>query len=112
MKLTYLIFTVALSSLIAGTAYADIDDCFVPMSQWQSRNAVQTMAEDKGWKVRRIKTDDGCYEIKGWDEKGIEIEVLVDPATLDIVKYESDHSDHSEDDSADDDNNEEVKAAE
>lgn len=81
----------------AGAAHAD-DDCTVPMADWQPREAVQKMAEGQGWTVRRIKTDDGCYEIKGKDAKGRKIEVKVDPATLAIVEMEledDDDDDHA-----------------
>ena len=80
----------------AGVALADDDDCRVPMVDWQPREAVQAMAEAQGWTVRRIKTDDGCYEIKGRDPTGREIEVKVDPATLAIVEVE--HEDDDDDD--------------
>lgn len=67
--------------------------CRVPMADWQPRDAVQKMATAKGWTVRRIKTDDGCYEIKGRDATGREIEVKVDPATLDVVEFEYEDDD-------------------
>ncbi len=70
-------------------------DCRVPMEDWQPREAVQKMAEAEGWTVRRIKTDDGCYEIKGRDAKGREIEVKVDPATLEMVEFEYDEDDQA-----------------
>jgi hypothetical protein len=78
---------------MAGMALADDDDCRVPMANWQPREAVQKMAEAQGWTVRRIKTDDGCYEIKGRDASGREIEAKVDPATLAIVEFEYDDDD-------------------
>ncbi len=78
----------ALTTLGAGTALAD-DDCDAPMADWQPRNAVQQMAESNGWTVQRIKTDDGCYEIKGRNANGDEIEVKVDPATLEILEVET-----------------------
>lgn len=93
---TYLIATTFLLGLgAAGVALAD-DDCRVPMADWQPREAVQAMAEAQGWTVRRIKTDDGCYEIKGRDATGREIEVKVDPATLAVVEfeYEDDEDEH------------------
>lgn len=82
----------------AGVALADDYDCRVPMANWQPREAVQTMAETQGWTVRRIKTDDGCYEIKGRDATGREIEVKVDPATLAIVEFEYEDDDDDDDD--------------
>ena len=78
-----------LAALPAGMALAD-DDCFVPMADWQPRDAVAQLAEENGWTVRRIKIDDGCYEIKGRDAQGRAIEVKVDPATLEIVEFEFD----------------------
>lgn len=92
----YLMATTLLIGLgAAGVALADDDDCRVPMADWQPREAVQAMAEAQGWTVRRIKTDDGCYEIKGRDATGREIEVKVDPATLAVVdlEYEDDDDD-------------------
>jgi hypothetical protein len=68
-------------------------DCRVPMASWQPRDAVAAMAKAKGWTVRRIKTDDGCYEIKGRDAQGREIEVKVDPATLEVVEFEYEDDD-------------------
>jgi hypothetical protein len=97
---TYLITKPLVLSLIFGLGTASIaladDDCRVPMADWQPRGAVQQMAETQGWTVRRIKTDDGCYEIKGRDADGREIEVKVDPATLEIVDFEYEN-DHDED---------------
>ncbi len=84
-----------LAVLPIGTAFAD-DDCFVPMAQWQTRDAVAQLARESGWSVRRIKIDDGCYEIDGIDPEGRRIEVTVHPATLEIleVEYEDDEDDH------------------
>lgn len=81
----------------ASMAVADDDDCHVPMADWQPREAIQNMAEAQGWTVRRIKTDDGCYEIKGRDAQGRKIEVKVDPATLAIVEMEYDDDDDDDD---------------
>lgn len=89
--------TLAVSLLLvfagSGGAMAD-DDCHVPMDQWQSREAVQKMAEARGWKVDRIKIDDGCYQIRGLDETGRAIKAKVDPSTLAVVKMKrEDHED-------------------
>ena len=77
------------TSLPAGAAFAD-DDCFVPMADWQPREAVAALAARQGWTVRRIKIDDGCYKIDGRDAEGRRIEVKVQPGTLQIVEFEYD----------------------
>jgi hypothetical protein len=81
-----------------GPAMADDDDCHVPMSLWQPREAVQKMAEGRGWQVSRIKIDDGCYEIRGVDETGRRFKARIDPATLSVVKMK--RKDRHDDDHA------------
>lgn len=78
------------AGLAAGAAMADDDDdgCRLPMAMWQTREAVALMAESRGWEVRRIKTDDGCYEVDGWDAEGRRIEALIHPGTLEILEIE------------------------
>ena len=76
----------------AAPALAD-DDCLVPMADWQPREAVARLAAEKGWTVRRIKIDDGCYEIKGSDAEGRQIEVTVHPATLAVIEIDYDDDD-------------------
>jgi hypothetical protein len=82
-----------LAVLPAGVALAD-DDCFVPMADWQPREAVAQFATAQGWEVRRIRIDDGCYEIEGRDADGRAIEVKLHPGTLDIVEFEFEDEDH------------------
>lgn len=81
-------------SLLAGAARAD-DDCLVPMTDWQPRSAVADLAAARGWQVRRIRVDDGCYQILGRDAAGRSIEVTLDPATLAVIEIEQegDHDD-------------------
>ena len=76
-----------LAGMPVATALAE-EGCFVPMADWQPREAVAKLAESKGWVVRRIKIDDGCYEIDGKDETGKRIEVTVHPATLEVLNIE------------------------
>jgi hypothetical protein len=63
------------------------------MAQWQPREAVQRMAEAQGWTVRRIKIDDGCYQIDGRDMDGRPVEVKVDPGTLAVLEFEYEDDD-------------------
>jgi hypothetical protein len=81
-----------LATLPAGAALAD-DDCFVPMADWQPREAVAEFAVAQGWEVRRIKIDDGCYEIDGRDATGRAIEVKLHPGTLQIIEFEFEDDD-------------------
>lgn len=62
------------------------DHCNVPMADWQPREVLQRKLEDDGWKVLRIKTDDGCYKIRAVDAQGRRVEAKVDPGTLVILK--------------------------
>jgi hypothetical protein len=82
-----------LAALPAAAAVAD-DDCFVPMADWQPREAVARLAERNGWTVGRIKIDDGCYEIIGRDAAGRPVEVTVHPATLEVIAIDYEDDDH------------------
>ncbi|TCM88219.1 PepSY domain-containing protein [Rhodovulum steppense] len=92
MTLTALSLVALLS---AGAALADDDDCSVPRSEWQPREAAMQVAQANGWTVRDFEIDDGCYEIEGRDGDGREIEVKLDPGTLQIV--EMDYEDEDDD---------------
>lgn len=80
---------------LASPALAD-DDCDVPVGQWQSRDAVREMAAARGWQVRRIKIDDGCYEIRGIDTDGRAFKARIDPQSLAIVKIRHKQRDSGE----------------
>jgi hypothetical protein len=73
-------------------------DCFVPMANWQSRAAVVQMAQDNGWAVRRLKIDDGCYEIHATDAQGRRIEVTLQPQTLQVLSLEIERGGRDRDD--------------
>lgn len=89
-----------LAVLPAGVGIADgqrhrhDDDCAVPMADWQPRDAVGRLAAANAWTIRRIKVDDGCYEIVGTDAGGARIEVTVDPGTLEVLEVEYEDDDH------------------
>jgi hypothetical protein len=87
----------ALTLVLIGTpALAGDDDCAVPMTDWQPREAVVKLAAEQGWDLRRIRIDDGCYEVIGHDAEGRVIEVKLNPATLAVVEMEFE-DDHNED---------------
>jgi len=50
------------------------------------------MLKEKGWQVRRIKEDGGCYEVYAMDDKGERKEVYFHPRTLaPVPKGAKDH---------------------
>lgn len=75
------------SCLVSGVALAD-DDCTDPVSEWQPREQLRQMMENTGWEVKRIKVDDGCYEVKGLDRKGHRVEAKFSPASLKVIELE------------------------
>lgn len=77
-----------LGGIPAAAAWAD-DDCFVPMTDWQPREALTRLAAQNNWAVDRIRIDDGCYEIDGRDAAGRRIEVTVHPSTLQVIEIET-----------------------
>ncbi|SHL91387.1 PepSY domain-containing protein [Vreelandella subglaciescola] len=80
--------TVTLCALsIATIAHAD-HDCKDPVADWQPRDVLRQQLEDKGWEVRRIKVDDGCYEVKGFDQHGNKVEADYTPSSLRLRELE------------------------
>lgn len=84
------VLTATLIALTAAPVLAD-EDCTIPMANWQPREAVRAMAEAKGWQLRRIKIDDGCYEIHALDADGRFFEAKIDPQTLAVIEIEDEH---------------------
>jgi hypothetical protein len=66
-------------------AFASADRCNVPASEWKPKAELQARLEQMGWKVKRIKTDEGCYEVYGFDKQGAKKEAYFDPKTLALV---------------------------
>lgn len=81
--------TIVLGTAGAGAALASEDGCNVPMSDWQPREALQQKLEQEGWKVRSIKTEDGCYEAYAVDKNGKRLEAYFDPKTFATLNRKS-----------------------
>ena len=76
------------ATLAAGTAAAS-DICSTPKAEWQSQEALQKKLEAEGWKVKKIKVEDGCYEVYGTDAKGNRMESYFDPKSFSVMKSKS-----------------------
>lgn len=87
MKYT-LIPAAFLAMTALGSAHASEDECNVPKSQWQPEQTLQQKLEAEGWQVKRIKVDDGCYEVYGVNAEGKRMETYFNPKTFEVVKSE------------------------
>ena len=52
---------------------------------WQPQENLVASLKEKGWQVRRIKVDGGCYEVYALNEKGERVEAYFHPRTLSPV---------------------------
>jgi len=82
-----LVITLITSCLFSGAVLAK-DDCNDPVTDWQPKEHLRQIMADKGWDIRRIKVDDGCYKIKGIDRNGHRVEAKFSPASLKIIELE------------------------
>jgi len=55
---------------------------------WQPQEKLTAMLEQKGWEVRNVKVDGGCYEVYALDDKRERVEAYFHPVTLERVKLD------------------------
>jgi hypothetical protein len=68
------------ASAVQATGFATCDSG--PRETWQPEDKLAAILKEKGWQVRRIKEDGGCYEVYALDDKGQRMEVYFHPRTL------------------------------
>ncbi|MDX0642853.1 PepSY domain-containing protein [Sinorhizobium medicae] len=85
-----IIIALSLAAAFGGTALAS-EKCNVAMADWKPREALQTKLEGEGWKVRSIKTEDGCYEAYAITAEGKKVEAYFNPQTLQSVEMKIDN---------------------
>ncbi len=56
-----------------------------PWSGWQAVAKLEEQLKARGWTVRRVKEDGGCYEVYALDETGKRGEFYFHPVTLEPV---------------------------
>jgi hypothetical protein len=73
--------------LATGAAFAQhAEKCEpIPKEEWKPQAELERKLTDHGWKVRRVKITNGCYEVYGKNEKGGNVEVFFHPKTLALV---------------------------
>jgi hypothetical protein len=79
-----IIIALSLVAGFGGTALA-AEKCNVAMADWKPREALQAKLEGEGWKVRSIKTEDGCYEAYAINADGKKVEAYFNPQTFQSV---------------------------
>ena len=52
---------------------------------WQPQEKLTAMLKEKGWEVRNVKIDGGCYEVYALDNEGERVEAYFHPVTLERV---------------------------
>ena len=84
-----LLTTLFLAAIGAGSASA-AELCNVPEAEWQPKEALQKQLESEGVTIKKIKIDEGCYEVYGTDKDGKRIENYYDPKSFALVKAQED----------------------
>ena len=85
----FILATAALlaSTSLQATGLATCDSG--PKDKWQPQEKLEKMLSEKGWKIRRIKEDGGCYEVYALNDKGERVEAYFHPLTLAPVPTKS-----------------------
>ena len=73
--------------LASATGLATCDSG--PPEKWQSQEKLTETLKAKGWQIRNIKVDGGCYEVYAIDDKGERIEAYFHPVTFERIPIAS-----------------------
>ncbi|NBS11353.1 MAG: PepSY domain-containing protein [Gammaproteobacteria bacterium] len=84
------------SAVLVSTAALASDDSYrcsgIHSDQAKTKEQIAAHFEAQGWEIRRIKADDGCFEIYGIDRDGKRREAYIDPNSLEIIRDDKDNS--------------------
>lgn len=70
---------------LAGTAAAS-PRCDVALDRWQPRQALEDRLKAEGWRIARVRSDDGCYKVEGTRADGQRVKATFQPDTLTIIR--------------------------
>jgi hypothetical protein len=90
-----LVFGVCISLIFFTSATLADEECKDPIAQWQSREVLKAKLEQQGWVVKRIRIDDGCYEVRAINEQGRRVKATYAPASLTLLELEVKHDKHT-----------------
>jgi hypothetical protein len=57
----------------------------VAKEEMRPQMELQRKLTSEGWKVRQVKNFNGCYEVYGFDEKGLRVEAFFHPKTFEQI---------------------------
>ncbi len=83
-----LVLLTFVSSAASATGLATCDSG--DPANWKPQEQLQADLEAKGWQVRRIKVDGGCYEVYAVTDEGKKVEAYFDPRDFAPVATEED----------------------
>lgn len=81
------LFITLLGLAAAGTAFAQhAEKCEpIPKAEWKPQAELEHKLANQGWKISRVKIENGCYEVYGKDASGRKVEWFFHPKTLERV---------------------------
>ncbi len=69
-------------------ASSNVEACANIKGEWMSEEAITGKAAELGYEVRRVKKENGCYEVYGISKDKELVEIYMNPVTGDVVKIE------------------------
>ena len=85
MKRAFLLTAVAI--VVASPAFASGSACSTaPKSAWQPQSKLESMLKADGLTVKRIKVENGCYEVYATNKSGKRVNVAYNAETLKQTK--------------------------
>jgi len=88
MKKSLILVISSMVLVFSSPAFASEGDesCGATSGEWMSQDAVKAKVSEKGYEVRRLKREDGCYEAYAITKDGARVELYINPVTGMIVK--------------------------
>ncbi len=83
LKMMACLMFVASSLVYSNQLHATgLMSCDEPRENWGTKDALREKLTVAGWLVRKIKVDEGCYEVYGKTPEGDRVEAYFNPASF------------------------------
>ena len=77
-----LVFLLTMSVSVQSFATGLMSCDATPRESWKSKSELRTVLKEKGWTVRKIQVDGGCYEVYGTTPEKQRVEAYFDPISF------------------------------